>query len=169
MKKRLLPVRKNLDDCLQSAKDDAFNLLSYRERSENELKKRLLRKGHKRAIINQVIARLKDLDYLNDKRFAEMWIRDRIANKPRGRYYLKKELKNKGVKPAVIASVLNKLLTDGNEKEMAERLANKWLKSHSIDKYNEAEYFLRLKRYLRNKGFSFDLVNIVVLKIEKNQ
>lgn len=162
-------MRKNPDDCLQSAKDDAFNLLSYRERSENELRQRLLRKGYKRGIINQVIARLKDLDYLNDKRFAEMWIRDRIANKPRGRYYLKKELKNKGIKSAVIDSLLNKFLTDGNEKEMAERLVNKWLKSHSIDKYNEVEYFLRLKRYLRNKGFSFDLVNTVVSKIEKNQ
>lgn len=168
MMKRLLLVRKN-DDKLQAAKDDAFNLLSYRERSENELRERLLKKGYKRIIINKVIARLKDLDYLNDERFAKMWVRNRISNKPRGRYYLKKELKNKGVKSSIIDSVLDRFLTDVIEKEMAGRLVEKWLNSHSIDRYNEAEYYLRLKRYLHNKGFSFDLINILVSKIEKNQ
>lgn len=140
-----------MTDIIQEIKDKSFNLLSYRERSINELKKRLIKKGYHEKDVCKVITRLKELDYLNDERFAENWIKYRIKHKPRGRNLLKKELMAKGVDQRLINRVLDKLLSEDIEKELAFSLAAKWLRSHSLD-------IVKLKRYLYNKGFTADII-----------
>jgi regulatory protein len=149
-------VKKRMDNLLQKAKDDAFNLLSYRERSQAELEERLVRKGYSVQIIAEVISTLKDLNYLDDRRFARKWIKDRIRNRPRGRYVLELELGKKGIDERIIKESLADLLSEEKELELALRVARKWIK---IYPQKQDDNMIKLKKHLQNKGFSLDILN----------
>ena len=141
--------RKNYDQ----AKSYALYLLSYRARSQQEIRDRLLKKGYSNDIANQVIGQLSELNYLNDPRFAELWVQSRIKNNPRGRFLIIKELADKGINRTTITEVVDKLLTEEIEINMGKTLAQKWLRKHQTDD----NLTLKLKRYLQKKGFSIHL------------
>lgn len=119
------------------------------------MKDRLLKKGYQEKDILQVIKRLKELSYIDDKVFAEKWVRDRINHKPRGRNMLKKELFAKGIDRKVVHQVLNDLLDMNLERKMGSSLAEKWLNSHPPE-------LSKLKRYLYYKGFSAEIIYSIV-------
>jgi len=136
------------------ARNKAFKLLSYRERTIKEIEDRLSKKDFEADVIKAVVDFLLEKDYLNEERFAEMWIRSRKKHHPRGRKLIYKELKNKGVNQRLINNALNKYLSQQEEIEMAEYLKNKWLRRRTEE--DSSSY--KLKNYLANKGFSYDLV-----------
>ncbi|MGM0499673.1 MAG: regulatory protein RecX [Bacillota bacterium] len=136
------------------ARNKAFKLLSYRERTIKEIEDRLRKKEFEENVIKAVVDFLLDNDYLNEERFAEMWIRSRKNNHPRGRKLIYKELKNKGVNQRIINNALNKYLSEEEEIEMAKYLKDKWLRRRTEE--DSSSY--KLKNYLANKGFRYDLV-----------
>jgi len=136
------------------ARNKAFKLLSYRERTIKEMEDRLRKKDFSEEIIKAVIDFLLENDYLNEERFAEMWIRSRKNHHPRGRKLIYKELKNKGVNQRIINNALNQYLSSQEELEMAEYLMEKWLRRRTEE--DSSSY--KLKNYLANKGFNYDLI-----------
>lgn len=136
------------------AKNKAFNYLSYRERTIKEMETKLRKKDFSEQIIKKVIDYLLENDYLNEERFAEMWIRSRKRHHPRGRRLIYKELKHKGLKSKLINSALNQYLKREEEIEMAKYLTDKWLRRRT--KEDSASY--KLKNYLANKGFVYDII-----------
>jgi len=142
------------DDQFIEARNKAFHLLSYRERTIKEMKDRLRKKNFSAEIIEKVISYLLDKDYLNEERFAEMWIRSRINHHPRGRKLIYKELKNKGVENRIINTSLDEYLSREKELEMASYLMEKWLRRRKEE--DSSSY--KLKNYLANKGFNYDLI-----------
>jgi len=136
------------------ARNKAFQLLSYRERTIKEIEDRLSKKDFEEDVIKAVVDFLLEKDYLNEERFSEMWIRSRKKHHPRGRKLIYKELKNKGVNQRLINNALNEHLSNQEELEMAEYLKDKWLRRRTEE--DSSSY--KLKNYLANKGFSYDLV-----------
>ncbi|SIQ07050.1 regulatory protein RecX [Halanaerobium kushneri] len=136
------------------ARNKAFKLLSYRERTIKEIEDRLRKKDFSEVVIKEVVDFLLENDYLNEERFAEMWIRSRKKHHPRGRKLIYKELKDKGVNQRIINSALNNYLSDQDEREMANHLKDKWLRRRTEE--DSSSY--KLKNYLANKGFSYDLI-----------
>jgi len=136
------------------ARNKAFKLLSYRERTIKEIEDRLSKKDFEANVIKAVVDFLLEKDYLNEERFSEMWIRSRKKHHPRGRKLIYKELKNKGVNQRLINNALNEHLSNQEELEMAEYLKDKWLRRRTEE--DSSSY--KLKNYLANKGFSYDLV-----------
>jgi regulatory protein len=65
-----------------------------------------------------------------------------------------KELKNKGLNQRIINNALNQYLSNQEELEMAEYLKDKWLRRRTEE--DSSSY--KLKNYLANKGFSYDLI-----------
>jgi regulatory protein len=55
----------------------ALNLLGYRPRSEKEIRDRLRRFGHSDEAVEAVVARLRDLEYLDDEEFARVMAREK--------------------------------------------------------------------------------------------
>ena len=136
------------------ARNKAFNLLSYRERTIKEIEDRLRKKNFDEKVIKEVVDYLLENDYLNEERFAEMWIRSRKKHHPRGRKLIYKELKKKGVNQKIINTALDQYLSNQEELEMAKYLMDKWLRRRTEE--DSSSY--KLKNYLANKGFSYDLV-----------
>lgn len=65
----------------------AFDLLSYRDRSVKEVRQRLNRSGYAEETIERVIARLKELGYLNDEQYALNLMRERARKYGPNRVY----------------------------------------------------------------------------------
>lgn len=100
----------------------ALNLLSYRPRSLTEITTRLYRYGADSTTINKVIDYLTETGKLNDLKFAQWWVDQRVTFKPKGNIALRYELSQKGLNSSVINSVL---LSYDDELKLARSLPEK--------------------------------------------
>lgn len=144
----------------RKAKQFTFNFLSFRARTEKEIRDRLKKKGFSKKITDEVISDLKRLDLVNDYQFALSWIGDRLDHKPRGEKLLRIELYRFGIKKELIEKALEEVYPKKNEKEIAKGLIEKRKK-----RYENLEERLAKKRmadYLLRRGFSYEVVKEVL-------
>ncbi|AGL01330.1 regulatory protein RecX [Desulfoscipio gibsoniae] len=139
---------------IQMAKEKCFNLLTYRPRTEYELKCRLKQAGFDTAVIENTISTLQRTGLINDGLFAREWVRWRLSVKPVGREYLRSELRQKGIDSAIVEASLHDYDT-GDEFEKALALARK--RAGRCSKLT----WRRLAGYLGRRGFSHDVVTKV--------
>src|SRR5947209_9014737 len=95
------------EEALQQAVDRAYNYLSYRPRSREEVRRYLRRKETPPEIIDTALERLDRLDLVNDHAFASFWLESREQFSPRGARALKNELRMKGVEREVIDELVD--------------------------------------------------------------
>ena len=86
--------------------DAAAVFLSVRPRSVTETRKRLHHLGYPEALVEVVVDRLIEMNYLNDGEFARLWVESRDRARPRGEIALRRELALKGVPREVVDEVL---------------------------------------------------------------
>lgn len=141
----------------------AIRYLSYRMRSEQEMRSYLIRKNVKREMIEEIIAKLKDKKLLNDKEFAEAFLHDRILHSSKGPKLIAQELREKGVSQEIIAEVIGNYHYE-HQVEKALKLANKHLHRKSNHSYQKRLEQLKIK--LMQNGFSQDVINDVIAEIQ---
>ena len=86
--------------------DAAAAFLAVRPRSVAETTRRLRYLGYPDQLVEQVVARLVDLLYLDDEAFARAWVESRDRARPRGQLALRRELTQKGVGREIVEQVL---------------------------------------------------------------
>ncbi|HVH31726.1 MAG TPA: RecX family transcriptional regulator [bacterium] len=96
----------------------AYRLLAVRLRSRRELEDRLRRRGISADVLASVMADLERHGFIDDRRFAEAWVRTRRALLPAGPIRLQYELARKGVARDAVTQVLQ-LAGGGDEEELA--------------------------------------------------
>ena len=84
----------------------AARLLSVRQRSVSEMNRRLVRLGYPTELVEQVVAQLVELHFLDDALFARAWIESRDRARPRGEHVLRRELFIKGIARELIDELL---------------------------------------------------------------
>ncbi|HKQ75242.1 MAG TPA: RecX family transcriptional regulator [Blastocatellia bacterium] len=135
----------------------AINLLSYRARSRAEMRARLMEKDWaEQAVVDQVIARLEELGYLNDEDFAANFANSRLTAKPIGRTQLRRDLQRKKLPSETIESALDGAYEQQSEEVLIERAIGKRLRSKGAPATREEAK--KLFDYLIRRGFSYDLV-----------
>jgi len=134
----------------------AMGLLSYRPRSEAEIRRRLREKGYDEAEITEVVERLRRVELLDDEAFARYWVENRFQFNPRGVVALRQELRQKGVDDAVIEEVLAEYDEEAAAARAAERVVRRL---HGLD---TATFRRRLVDSLRRRGFSYTLIHPLV-------
>ena len=140
----------------------ALRFLSYRPRSEKEVRDRLKIKYQKSnlkdlmLIIDRVIQKLKEKKFINDEEFAKGFVESRLRFKPRSLRLIKIELKQKGIDPETI----NNLQFTINDLEQAKKLVEK--KIERIKSLSKEEIYIKLGRYLASKGFNWDTIKQVI-------
>lgn len=145
----------------KKANDYAIKFLSYRSRSKKEIKDRMERKGYDNEVINKTLEWLKKYDLVNDKDFAEEYIKAKA--KKYGRSRIKMELRGKGVDENIINNVIENELDYENEYETALEQAKKKLRAYEGEK-REAIY-RKLSGYLQRRGFSYDIVSKILKEL----
>lgn len=159
--------------------NNSLKLLSYRPRSEREIREHLFRKGKLKGIgksefenlqhensISKVILKLKKLKQINDKEFAIWWVDQRRKFKIRGAQLIKMELIQKGIDKDIILELLDQN-EDKSEKELAMKAAQKKIKSYGkLDKY---EFKNKMGQYLVRRGFGWNTIKKVVDTLLENR
>jgi regulatory protein len=79
----------------------ALKSLGLRAHSTGELKEKLRRRAARVADVDDTIARLKELGYLDDRKFAESFAASRLSNERLGRTRVVHDLRQRRVAPAL--------------------------------------------------------------------
>lgn len=146
---------KKLDE-VERSYNRALNFLSYRPRSEAEVRRNLRKKDVPDEAIEAVVERLTRAGLLDDEAFARYWVDNRLRFKPRGRRALRQELWEKGVPDPVIAEAL----ADVDEESAARKAAEAG--ARRLARRAPPEFRRKLKAYLARRGFSYDVIKPLV-------
>lgn len=138
------------EETYQLCLDKAFLLLSIRMQTEHELWEKLGKKSLCRDI-GRTIARLKELGYVDDAKFAKLWVESRSNN--RGAQTLRSELIKKGIKKETIDEALSALDAD-QQLEAAKNI----VRAKDKPEYTKDERFKKLGGLLSRRGFSYDII-----------
>lgn len=137
----------------------SLKLLSGRQYSEAALLLKLRGKGCSREVSQEVAEKLRELNLLNDRAFAEAVAQDLARFNPSGRRRVKSVLKKRKVSPELASEVASKI----DSEEEAER-ATELAKKYEI-KWTTLPKMRRLKRIydlLVRRGFDFELCRQVI-------
>lgn len=125
----------------------ALRLLSYRARSEKELRDALARRGVAEDARQETIDRLRQLSLIDDEAFARRWVDTRDGASPRGRAMIASELSAKGIARETIGRCLSSM----DEAEAAYRAAARRARCLASAPY--PEFHRRLTQLLLRRGF----------------
>ena len=144
---------------LKRALAAAGRLLSFRPRSEYELRQKLAQKGYDAATVAASLKYLKEHGLVDDAAFARYWAENRTTFSPRSQRLVQLELRQKGV-TAEVAQEMSGAVDD----EAAAYAAG--LKRASRLEASDYEQFRRrLGEYLRRRGFGYDVINRSVKRL----
>jgi len=95
-----------------------------------ELHDRLVGKGFGRPEVAECIRWLTDRKYLDDEAFARAFVRERIRLSPRSRFLLERELRDRGIAPALAGNAVEEVLAEEEvtPDDLAGRVAEKWVR-----------------------------------------
>lgn len=136
------------------AREEAYNYLGFKSRTEKELRQKLEKSGYPEDIIEKVIQLMKKYGYLNDETYVKNYINDRKKFKPSGKRLIKYELSQKGISDEIISKVIEEIEID--ETELAVKVLAKKSKGKDISDRKQKE---KLYMYLAGKGFDYDTIN----------
>ena len=139
----------------------ALRFLEARPRSIAEVRARLGRKDFAPEAIDAAIARLAELELLDDAAFARYWVENRQAYRPRGAGALRDELRRKGIDADVTAEVLNDDSLTGDEAASAWGLARGALRKYAGSQDRNA-FTRRMGSFLQRRGYTFGVIRPIV-------
>ncbi|MGD2154549.1 MAG: regulatory protein RecX, partial [Gemmatimonadales bacterium] len=115
------------EEAARRAIDAALNFLSYRQRTGQEVRRKLLERGFSTEVIEAALARLAAVRLVDDEAFVAAYVRDRIAHRPMGVRRMIQELYLKGIAREVALPVIEETLREEetDERTLAERVVAK--------------------------------------------
>ncbi|MEK7571043.1 MAG: regulatory protein RecX [Patescibacteria group bacterium] len=134
----------------------AYRYLTIRNRSEKEVRDYFTKKDITSEIVDKIIVSLYAQKFLNDELFARSWIRSRARSKPKGRYALEMELKQKGIS----AEIIEKIFAENQEDLPDELTQAKQLIQRKMEKLKESskqEIYQKVGSFLSRRGFSWEI------------
>ena len=138
----------SLQDCL----DAAYYYLSYRPRSEGEIRQRLRKRGFAKEVAEKAIAKLREQNLIDDFTFAQFWKDNRLSFRPKSKRLIKKELRDK----KVAAQIIEQVTDDIDDEEIAYKLGSRRLPS--LVHLDYPDFCRRLSSYLAYRGFNYEVI-----------
>jgi regulatory protein len=143
----------------------ALNMLSRRDHSEAEVRRRLAAKGFSHDTGDEVIAGLREVGYLNDRRFARAYAESAIRNGRGYGFRLRLDLSRRGIDEEIIADAMDEV---GAEYDEITTLTG--LMARKFAGFDPRQADDRLKRrvvgYFQRRGFSLAAIVRVMRETE---
>jgi len=152
------------------ARDAAMRLLATRPRSISELSFRLRQRGVQEAQIRGVVDDLSRLGYLDDLAFAREWVAARLGARPCGVAWLRRELREKGVAPALIEQAIREAF-GGQDYSVIEERNARTLIEQRLRAYHHLSSNARVRRLaglLERRGFSTATITRVLRAVRRS-
>lgn len=134
----------------------ALHFLSFRPRSEAEVRRYLAGRGVDEPDIEAVVERLLRVGYLDDQAFASAWVASRSRHRPRSAQALRYELQQKGISADIIRPLLAELAADELAYAAASHQAARW---RQLD---ARTFRQKMSAYLSRRGFTHDVIRTTV-------
>lgn len=151
------------DDEVRKAFNKALDYLSFRMRSEHEVKKKLLDAEYGEAVVLEAIQKLYHLGFLNDESFSKALLETQKKTSKKGPRAIQQELKNKGIDKSLQEEVL-KTYTEDDQTEVAQGLAEKIANQQSSKTPRQVKQ--KIQDTLLRKGYSYAIISKVIEGIE---
>ncbi|MGA9534162.1 MAG: RecX family transcriptional regulator [Anaerolineales bacterium] len=146
-------------DSVEEARKRALRLIARRPRSEKELRRYFDRREIPPSVQDEALDRLRRAGLVDDRAFAETWVENRMAFRPRGALALRHELRQKGVNRGAIESALENF----DEEHAALKAGRKAARRYQ-DLSWEA-FRQRVGGYLGRRGFRYSMISSVVERV----
>lgn len=134
---------------LKKAKAKALSLLMHMDRTEAKLRTALLQRGYSEEVTDQALEYVKQLHYVDDARYARVYVENRADKKSRAE--LKRDLRKKGVPEDMIGQALEDVETEDEKSAVLRLLKKRGFDARTADQKEAAKQY----RYLMNRGFSY--------------
>jgi len=142
----------------------ALKFLSYRPRSEREVRDYLEKKGGDTKIVEEITGKLKKQNLVDDHAFTTWWIEQRSRFRPKGKHLLWLELLKKGIKKEIIE---DSLFSEKEELDLAKKAAGKKVKSYK--NLEPLEFRRKMTAFLARRGFNWGVIKKVLEEILKKR
>lgn len=152
------------EDAHEVALQKALNFLSYRARSDEEIRQNLRKHGMPEDVIAETLERLHQAGLANDKEFAQAWVENRTTFRPRSRRALSMELRRKGLDEQTIQTALAE---SPNEVSLAYQAAQQ--KARRLEGLPWPEFRQKLSAFLARRGFGYEVIGEVVRRVWQEQ
>ena len=148
---------------LKRALGAANRLLSFRPRSEHEVRQKLKQKGFDALTISSCLDYLREHGLVDDAAFARYWAENRATFSPRSQRMVRLELRQKGVQTDVAEETSSEVDDETAAYAAGEKRASR------LDMSDYEEFRRRLGEYLRRRGFGYDVIDRSVKRLwDKN-
>lgn len=142
----------------QTARRSAENYINYKSRTTQELINKLRTITNNDESIDKIVQYYTKLDLLNDKRYAEEFVRTYLIYKNESKTKTKYKLIQKGINSQVINQILDEYDED-IEFENIKIVYEKKYKNKDLTDFTEKQ---KAFRYLSSRGFNFDAIKKVI-------
>jgi len=104
---------------IAAAREAAIRMIEVQLRPRRELARRLAARGFPLPAVSAALDRLEAVGLVDDRAYAEGFIRRRIRLRPRGAFLLEQELLRRGIAGPVVTQVLVEALAGRDELALA--------------------------------------------------
>lgn len=153
------------EDNYIKGKNCALHFLEMSFKSHKQVNDKLTEKEFDIKTIDRVMEFLKQYDFIDDKRFVELFIKEKIRSS--GKNKIKFSLLKKGLPEELIKDELNKI-TNEQQLEIAMKLAEKKIRVLSKSEKDIKKLYKKTSDYLVRSGYDFSLVSEILGKITKD-
>ena len=143
-----------------------MRLCSRAEKSSGDARRLMARWGVAVAERDGVLAKLIEMRFIDDSRFAAAYVRDRSRFGGWGTYKIRAGLKAKGVAEEVINEALAQLTEDNSAEQLLRQVERK---APKVKAANDYELKTKLIRFALSRGFEYDTVLAVVEQFMKER
>ncbi|MED4475622.1 recombination regulator RecX [Oceanobacillus caeni] len=153
-------------DSIQKSYTMAIHFLSYRMRTKKEMREYLVKKEVIPEQITIIMERLIKEKLLDDKLFAEMFVRTRMNTSSKGPLLIKKELIEKGVTSAIVEEAIH-LYPYEAQFEKVSKMLEKKINAGKRESYKQQ--IQKLQANLLQKGFSQAVISDAISQMNEGE
>lgn len=171
LKKGKIIDENNLKDIIKEdnyikAKSYGLKYLEKSLKTESQVKEKLYSKEYDDDTVNRVIKFLKDYEFMDDNKYCDMYIREKLNIY--GRNKIKYSLLNKGIKESIVIEKIN-AIDDEKERKVAYKLSEKKYKVIILKEKDKYKIYTKIWSYIISKGYSSNVSEWVINKLKSNE
>ncbi|NFJ14175.1 recombination regulator RecX [Clostridium botulinum] len=154
------------EDNYIKAKGYALKYIEKSLKTESQVKEKLYLKEYDEDTVNKVIRFLKDYNFIDDDKYCDMYIREKLNIY--GRNKIKYTLLNKGVKENIVIEKINNI-NEEKEKKVAYELAEKKYKIMILREKDKFKIYKKIWPYIISRGYNSNIAGWIINELKSNE
>lgn len=144
-------------DLYHRAWSRCLNYLASRPRTKQEIRRRLTAINTPEDAVEQIMDRLEDLGYVDDRDYAERYVASRVRSKGYGPRRLKQELRKRGIDRRTADEAVGRLSSKVVREKLDELAENAISRYSRVD--DEWERRRKITAWLARRGYDYGEIN----------